>query len=202
LSVVSVSGITINSAIVSAKTTSQGNQAITSKGFIYKIDNPNSSTPITFGSNPINVYIGVGLGDMNYNITGLNPGTTYNIRAYASNNNGSSYGYGDEVNFTTLSTIPTVITDIPGSTTQTAALVSGSTTSDGGDPITQKGFVWSTTANPVLTTVNFSNNGTGVGSFSNTISGLTRGTTYHYRAYAKNANGIAYGVDRTFSTLP
>jgi hypothetical protein len=34
------------------------------------------------------------------------------------------------------------------------------------------------------------------------ITGLSPGTTYHYRAYAKNSAGEGYGNDKTFTTLP
>jgi len=39
-----------------------------------------------------------------------------------------------------------------------------------------------------------------IGSFSNTVSGLNCGTTYHYRAYATNNFGSGYGSDQTFNT--
>ena len=35
---------------------------------------------------------------------------------------------------------------------------------------------------------------------SNAISGLTSNTTYHYRVYATNAGGTAYGIDISFTT--
>ncbi|MCP4568822.1 MAG: hypothetical protein GY841_14690, partial [FCB group bacterium] len=45
------------------------------------------------------------------------------------------------------------------------------------------------------------NNGTGPGSFSSSITGLTPGTEYHVRAYATNSNGTSYGEeDVSFTT--
>ena len=44
--------------------------------------------------------------------------------------------------------------------------------------------------------------GTATRSVSADLSGLMPGTTYHYRLVAINADGIAYGRDRTFKTLP
>jgi phosphodiesterase/alkaline phosphatase D-like protein len=38
--------------------------------------------------------------------------------------------------------------------------------------------------------------------FSASLSGLTPGTTYHYRIVAENANGASAGADRTFTTPP
>jgi uncharacterized protein (TIGR02145 family) len=43
--------------------------------------------------------------------------------------------------------------------------------------------------------------GTGTGSFTSNISGLTPGATYHARAYATNSFGTAYGADEQFSAL-
>ncbi len=39
-----------------------------------------------------------------------------------------------------------------------------------------------------------------IGAYSLPITGLTCGTTYHYRAYATNGDGTAYGADMSFST--
>jgi hypothetical protein len=37
---------------------------------------------------------------------------------------------------------------------------------------------------------------------TSTVSGLTPGTTYHFRIVAENAGGTSYGADQTFTTLP
>lgn len=37
--------------------------------------------------------------------------------------------------------------------------------------------------------------------FSATITNLRPGQSYHFRAVGRNANGVSYGVDMTFSTL-
>ncbi len=54
---------------------------------------------------------GAGLGNFTSNLSGLNPGFTYYVRAYASN--GSGIIYGNEVNFTTTANI-SPITDYDG----------------------------------------------------------------------------------------
>ena len=38
--------------------------------------------------------------------------------------------------------------------------------------------------------------------YGSTLTGLSPGTVYHFRAVAINAGGIAYGLDQTFTTLP
>jgi hypothetical protein len=47
---------------------------------------------------------------------------------------------------------------------------------------------------------NVTNTATRNESVSATISGLTPGTTYHYRIYASSSGGLSLGADRTFTT--
>jgi hypothetical protein len=43
--------------------------------------------------------------------------------------------------------------------------------------------------------------GSGAGSFTTTLTGLTEGTTYYFRPFATNAQGISYGTaEQTFTT--
>jgi uncharacterized protein (TIGR02145 family) len=44
------------------------------------------------------------------------------------------------------------------------------------------------------------NNGTGTGSFTSSITGLSPGTVYYVRAYATNSAGTAYGNQQTLTT--
>ena len=94
---------------------------------------------------------------------------------------------------------PVLTTTTVSSITTVSAVSGGNITSDGGSAITARGVCWGTAANPVATG-NHTTNGTGTGSFSSNITGLTSGTIYHVRAYATNANGTFYGSDVQFST--
>ena len=135
---------------------------------------------------------GTGLGDFTSNITGLNAGTKYYLRAYARNSVGTAYG--NEMIFSTPSLA------LVNTSAATFSLIDPSTatgggfiTSDGGAPVTARGLYWSTSsATPVATTPH-SSDGTGTGVFSSNITGLSAGTTYYVTAYAVNAIGTAYG---------
>ena len=74
----------------------------------------------------------------------------------------------------------------------TTATTGGTITSDGGAAITARGVCWSTSSGPTIAD-NKTSNGTGIGSFTSSMTGLTIGTTYYIRAYATNSAGTTYG---------
>jgi hypothetical protein len=90
----------------------------------------------------------------------------------------------------------TAVTSITGATASSG----GNITSNGGASITARGVCWNTSINPT-TSNNTTTNGSGLGAFSSSITGLTTNTVYHVRAYASNSLGTSYGNDIAFSTL-
>lgn len=54
----------------------------------------------------------------------------------------------------------------------------------------------------LTTTYNKTTDGTGIGAFISSITGLILSTTYYVRAYATNSLGTAYGSERSFITNP
>ena len=102
----------------------------------------------------------------------------------------------------TLVAPPTVTTAAATSVTTTSAVLGGSVTADGGNAVTERGVVYSTTNTTPTTSDTKDTNGTGTGTFSETILGLTSGTTYYVRAYAINSAGTAYGSVISFTTTP
>ena len=191
-----VTQITETTAVAGGNVTSNGGASVTERGVVYST-NPNPV--ITNLSNTIRPC-GSGAGEFTYTITGLQPATTYYVRAYARNDQGTAYG--EEVSFTTETTLPTVVTSAVTQITETSAVVGGNVTSDGGASVTERGVVYSTNPNPVIT--NLSNTirpcGSGTGEFTYTITGLQPATTYYVRAYARNDQGTAYGEEVSFTT--
>lgn len=130
-------------------------------------------------------------------VRALNPFTNYFLRTFAENEAGIAYG--NTVSFKTLAGLPVVITGIADPVTQITAVLQGTITSNGGAEIEARGFCWGLQPNPNLSG-EYSDEGAGSGDFSSAISELTPGTSYHYRAFAMNEAGIAYGLDKEFTT--
>jgi hypothetical protein len=96
-------------------------------------------------------------------------------------------------------TLADVVTYHPYWLTPTMASSGGFVSDDGGADITAKGVCWNTTGTPD-TGDSKTEDGTGDGAFTSTMTGLTQGTTYYVRAYATNEAGTAYGTQMTFRT--
>lgn len=100
-----------------------------------------------------------------------------------------------------LKNVPTLITTNAPSITQSTVSTGGCITADGGAAITARGVCWST--NPIPTIAdNKTDDGSGTGSFSSSVTGLSAATKYYIRAYAINNAGTGYGEVVSFTTLP
>lgn len=190
-----VSSITQTNASFGGNVTSDGGSPVTARGVCW---NTSGGPTVSLSTKTTN---GSGTGSFSSSITGLTAGTIYKVRAYATNANGTAYG--EEVTFTTLAAVSVpVVSSNPSvsSITQTSAGFGGNVTSDGGSPVTARGVCWNTTGSPTVGLSTKTTDGSGTGSFSSSLTGLTAGTTYKVRAYATNANGTAYGNEVSFST--
>ena len=98
---------------------------------------------------------------------------------------------------------PSVTTTAASSIAQSSATSGGNVTSNGGAAVSAYGVCWSTNSSPTILD-NTTNDGSGTGSFSSSITGLTASTSYYVRAYATNSQGTSYGnqVSFTSSTPP
>jgi hypothetical protein len=90
--------------------------------------------------------------------------------------------------------IYTTVTDV----TSTSATLGGNITIVGEPAYTERGVCYATTSNPTTANRKVVVSGTGWGSFSVNVSGLTEGTKYYARAYAINATGTTYGNEVSF----
>jgi len=188
-----VSAITQNSASANSTVIADGGAPVTERGVCWSTT-PNPTIALTTKTSD-----GNGLGDFTSNVTGLAANTMYYIRAYATNSIGTSYG--NESFFTTASNnvLATLTTTAGASVSATSATSGGNITADGGAAITARGICWSTTSGPTINLSTKTFDGTGTGSFTSTMTGLTPNATYYIRAYAQNSVGVAYGDEVTFT---
>jgi pectinesterase len=99
-----------------------------------------------------------------------------------------------------LVALPTVTTTTATYISATFLTTGGNVTADGGGTITTKGVCWNTSGSPT-TSDSYLSGGAGVGSFTSSVTGLTVGTTYYFRAYATNILGTSYGSQISVATL-
>lgn len=95
---------------------------------------------------------------------------------------------------------PVVNTQVVSDITTDSATLNGEVTNNGGLAVTERGFCWNIKPDPNVDD-NKIESGTGTGIYSETLSGLDNGTTYYVKAYALNTKGIAYGEEKTFTTV-
>jgi hypothetical protein len=191
LTTTEVTSITQTTATSGGEITSDGGLSITEKGVCWGTSLP----PTTLDNRTID---GSGTSSYTSSLTGLMENTIYYVRAYATNDSGTSYG-----NVTTFLTSGTPVfelttNNITAITTNTATS-GGEIITDGNTTVTEKGVCWSTTADPTIVN-NKTIDGAGNGNYSSALTGLTANTTYFVRAYATSDSGTSYGNTIVFQT--
>src|SRR5690606_28708854 len=96
---------------------------------------------------------------------------------------------------------PVVTTKSPSSVAARSAVTGGTVTNTGGLAVTDRGVVYGTSPNPDVDNDIVVHTGTGGGTFSSLLTGLTPNTKYYYRAFATNSLGTSYGEEQIFTTL-
>jgi len=184
--------ITSNSATVTGFVVAEGD-GFTEKGVCYDLE----ANPTIAKSKA--VFSGV-VSTAAYNVplTGLSFAKTYYARAYATGSAGTVYG--EELTFNTLPVLATVTTAEVTDVTGTTATTGGEVTADGGSDVTAYGVCYGSSQNQTVTGSK-TTDGTGIGVFESSLTGLSGLTTYYVRAYATTSAGTAYGEEITFTTL-
>jgi hypothetical protein len=191
LTTTAITDVSVNSAKSGGSISSDGSSSITARGVVWgTATNPTIALSTKTSD-------GTGLGSFQSSIFGLAANTKYYVRAYATNNAGTSYG--NELSFTTIN-VPTLTTTAITEITSNGAKSGGSISSDGSSSITARGVVWGTATNPTIALSTKTSDGTGLGSFQSSISGLVANTKYYVRAYATNTAGTSYGNELSFTT--
>jgi len=192
-----VTNVTTTSASCGGVVSNIGDSEIIQRGLIWSTE----SEPNMVNSTGVVLAQYGSLGSFTLTAGGLFAGTTYYIRAFATNFAGTSYG--EVISFVTLPPgIPSLTTKLNGYTN--SRIYAGGTNITSLGLVFEKGLIWSTSIN--LTNYDQGNvvpsNSTGLSDFNLTISNLFGNTTYYIRSYAKNITGIGYGEILTINTYP
>ena len=171
-------------------TASSGTSPIT---YTLQISTSSNFSPLIFSTS--------GISTTSYTLPSgnLTNGITYYWRVQATNSCGNS-NFSSTYYFTTVAACnpPSVTTSAAANITQTSATLNSTINPNGQS--TTAWFQYGLTTSYGSETAHESV-GTGSISYPKTVSGLSPGTTYHFRVVAQNACGITYGGDLTFTTL-
>lgn len=183
-----ISSFTGSNASLRGNVTNDNGSAVTERGFCWST----SQNPTVNGNH---ITSGEGTGVFNGLITDLTINTTYYVKAYATNSNGTNYS--SQLSFQTTSGLPTVTTITPTYDGEIVT-IGGNVTSDGGFAVTARGICYGSSPNPDLSgSYTHTENGSGTGCFQASFD-LPNGSGIKYvRAYATNANGTSYGEQMT-----
>jgi len=142
------------------------------------------------------IYDGTG---SSVSISNLTPGSTYYFSFYEYFTADNCYLTPGYKGYSSTLGPPTISTNTITSISSTTAVSGGNISSNNGASVTAKGVCWNTTGSPTLSDSHTSD-GTGIGSFSSNLSGLTALTQYSVRAYSTNSYGTSYGEEEVFTT--
>lgn len=189
----SVSNITINSATLNGTVNPNMLSTIVSIEWGKSISYGNT---ISVAESPVTGSIAT---DVKVDLSGLTPGTTYHFRIKATNDLGITNS--DDMQFTTLGQVPTIINQNASDITISASKITGSinpnylptTVSIEWGPTTSYENTFSYSHNPL--------SGSTPISIIHILNHLAPGTTYHFRISATNELGTTRGNDLTFLTL-
>ena len=187
-----VTSVTLTTATSGGNISADGGEDITSRGVCWAT----SSNP---SINDSKTTDGAGTGSFESILSALQQGTTYYLRAYATNSVGT--GYGNEVTFNTNpGFVPTFRIAEVLSINVTTALFNCFISSDFAGNITASGVCWATTPNPTLINTSTSD-WKGNMIYQSNLTGLQSSTIYYARAYATNSEGTGYSEQIQFTTL-
>lgn len=171
---------------------------VTRKGFVYdttsKGDPGDVSPELSSYANVVDSGV-LESGVFSVSLSGLSSNTGYFFRSFGYND--EVYVYGDEKYFKTLTyQVPSVGSVVVDSTTFDGVSLTSSVVSNGDKPVTEEGFVLSTTPNPDLSDESV----VSTSGFNAGFSGLQPDTEYFVRSYAVNEVGVGYSDDVSFFT--
>ena len=187
-----VTAITSSTAGSGGNITSDGGAAITARGVCWST----TANPVTTDSKTID---GTGTGQFVSSITGLTAGTTYHLRAYATNSAGTAYGA--DIPFVTSGQTPSSVSQQATNLSISGATLNGVVNPNYLSTTVTFEYGLTTAYGQTIAAEQSPVTGNSLTNVSANISGLTQGTTYHFRVKTVNTLGTVYSGDMSFVTL-
>ena len=170
------------------------NSAANATEYLLDVSLTNTFSSLVSGYNARNVGNNTSL-----SVTNLTPATRYFYRVRARNASGTSaHSAVREVNTPAILTAPTVVTLDTTTITAMGARIRGFISLNGGAAVTERRFEWGTGGMWTSWTADVVNSD-GV-NFHLDLTGLQPGTTYNFRAWARNSVGWSYSATDFFTT--
>lgn len=193
----SVGQVNLSADIIAA-----GSSSISARGFVYS---RTETTPQLIGSTVVSCPVDESE-TFNATISNLSVGTTYYIRAYATNSAGTGYSsevlqvrFTGEIKAPTVSLISVSLTTSQDETAANMAEMVGFLASNGGGAVEEIGFELSEFDN-MEGAERFHGDLDANNMFRAISYQLAAGTTYYIRAFAQNSAGTAYSEIKTVTT--
>jgi hypothetical protein len=192
LSTTAISNITVASVTSGGNITDDGNADVVVRGVCWgTAQNPTiNDSHSTDGNGP---------GTFTSTVIGLNSGTAYYLRAYATNGEGTGYGSAEQ--FTTLGSAPMATTLDATNVTASTATLNGSVNANFLSTVVTFEYGLTTSYGNTATASQSPVTGNTTANVSTDLIGLTAGSTYHFRVKTVNSLGTTTGSDKTFTTL-
>jgi hypothetical protein len=188
----SLGNITLTSVKLYGNITDDGETSILKRGFCISTNPTPTTADSTFS-------IGEGMGAFNLVVIKLKAGTKYNVRAFATNAMGTSYG--KELTFSTLEyKLPTIQTNPATDIGLDVVTLSGDVKDLGRGELKERGIVVSKSPKPTIEDLKFKSSVTDLGEYKIVVTKLEVNTKYYARAYTQNEAGIVYGDEINFTT--
>jgi hypothetical protein len=191
LNTLTTTNLAARTATFNGKIINTGSPRYTERGFVYATTTmPTTETTIAKLTASVT-------DNAEYSVpaTGLTLDQTYYVRAYAINTVGTAYSTNEDI-FTATAVMPTLTTQAVTNINIGAgtATFNGKIVSSGDLPITEKGFVYRTAANPTLENAIKKVVQGGTDAFSAPVTELEEGNTYYVCAYITNSKTTVYGT--------
>jgi cyclophilin family peptidyl-prolyl cis-trans isomerase len=190
--------ITSTTATLGGNVTSDGGATITERGVVYSVTTTNGN-PLINGTGVTKVTATGTTGVFTASAASLAPNTGYSFKAYAINSVGTTYT-SPVATFTTAVMLPSATTLAATAISTTSVTLNGTITANNSSTAVSFDYGLTTAYGTNVAGTPTPVTGSNAASVSAVITGLSPGTTYHFRVNGTNSGGTTNGSDLTFTT--